>query len=327
MQKPGKPSTHLTDKGRITIQNLLDLKLSIRFIADRLGKSPSTISREIKNHTQVSSTKCCDCIYFKDCDLKRVCGGKNNHCNKRCRTCSKAKNYCDHYEKAICDLLSDGQVKLCNGCDKRKNCHKEKYYYDAVKAENEYREKLVNSRSGYDLTLEELIAINNIVSPRIKKGQSIYHICQTSDLPRSESTIRRMIGSCELDARNIDLHSTVNRRVRKKHEHNDYRMLDAIKEGHKYADYLKYTGENEVSVVEMDCVEGKQTDEAAILTLHFIQLHFQIGMMLDKHTSADVVSALDRIETIIGTDMFRECFPLILITDMNLQTLRAWNAP
>ena len=121
-----------------------------------------------------------------------------------------------------------------------------------------------------------------------------------------------MIGSCELDARNIDLRSTVNRRIRNKHEHNDYRMLDVIKEEHKYADYLKFIEENDVSVVEMDCVEGKQTDEAAILTLHFTQIHFQLGMMLNKHTSADVVDALDKIEMIIGTDMFRECFPLIL---------------
>ncbi len=311
MNRPSKQS-HLTAKERVRIQTLLDEKLSIRFIAERLNRPPSTISREINRHTQESSTKNCDCIHFTDCDLKHVCGGKDNRCTKRCRTCPKARNYCDHYEKSICDILADGYVKLCNGCSRLKNCHHEKRYYDAGRADREYRKTLTDSRSGYDLTCEELIRINDIVSPRIKKGQSIYHICQTVVLPRSESTIRRMINDCELDARNLDLRSTVSRKERRKRTDNGYKMMDVIKEGRKYEDYLKYIEEHDASVVEMDCVEGKTSDTAAILTLHFIELHFQIAVMLNEHTSEEVVKALDKIEIAIGTDVFREYYPLLL---------------
>lgn len=46
-----KKSTHLTYDERVRIETLLDEDASVRYIADRLDRSPSTISREIKRHT------------------------------------------------------------------------------------------------------------------------------------------------------------------------------------------------------------------------------------------------------------------------------------
>ena len=72
MQK--KKSTHLTADDRIRIEALLMEGSSLCYIADRLDKSPSTISREIKKHVQIHVPRCCDCLNSPDCTLHHVCG-------------------------------------------------------------------------------------------------------------------------------------------------------------------------------------------------------------------------------------------------------------
>ena len=84
------------------------------------------------------------------------------------------------------------------------------------------------------------------------------------------------------------------------------------KAGRLYEDYLDYMTEHDVSIVEMDCVEGKQEDRGAILTLHFVAFHMQLYFIMPYHTSECVVATLDKIEEAIGTELFRELFPLIL---------------
>lgn len=42
---------HLTHEQRVLIEDLLNHKISIRSISKELGKSPSTILREIPNHS------------------------------------------------------------------------------------------------------------------------------------------------------------------------------------------------------------------------------------------------------------------------------------
>lgn len=55
MQK--KKDNHLTADDRISIETLLREEHSLRYIADRLDKSPSTISMEIIKHTSVHLSK------------------------------------------------------------------------------------------------------------------------------------------------------------------------------------------------------------------------------------------------------------------------------
>ena len=307
--KPSKK--HLTMDDRVRIETYLNERYSLRYIAERLDKSPSTISREIKNHTEEQQRNACDCIYFFECKKTKVCGGVGNSCNKKCRTCIKAKKYCSDYSKAYCDFIIERKLPICNGCSKSYNCHFTKMYYNAKHAEKEYRNTLVSSRNGFDLTDEQINRINYTVSPLIMKGQSLYHIAQSNDLSISESTLRRLVGDCRLEARNIDLRSTVKRRPRRVRSR-EYKVMPVIKTGHTYSDYLEYIENNPVSVVQMDCVEGKKTDSAALLTLYFPIPHLQLAIILNEHTSECVVSALDMIEESLGKDLFSVVFPLIL---------------
>ncbi len=51
--------------------------------------------------------------------------------------------------------------------------------YDAKTAQENYETKLSESRKGISLTEEELIHLNDFVSPKIKAGLSIPMICET----------------------------------------------------------------------------------------------------------------------------------------------------
>jgi hypothetical protein len=63
----------------------------------------------------------------------------------------------------------------------------------------------------------------------------------------------------------------------------------------------------------MDCVEGAEGDEQALLTLHFATLRFQIYVLLGKKDSEHVVAALDWLEGLCGgKEAFKKLFGLIL---------------
>ena len=83
---------HLTDAERLQIEQWLKDRVSIKQIALKLGKSTSTVSREIRSRA-ITSDKYAPyrihnrCIKRNDCQRRYLCGDKPN-CTKRCSTCS-----------------------------------------------------------------------------------------------------------------------------------------------------------------------------------------------------------------------------------------------
>ena len=300
---------HLSFAKRCKIETLISEGQSMRYVAECIGCSPSTISREIKQHAFIQKSNMNDCLLKSECHRHNVCGGSS--CKKKCKTCNKCKRYCSDYVQVMCDLLEERT--LCNGCRKLPYCSLEKKLYKAEVAERQYRELLVGRRNGFDLTLEEIENINYVVSPLIKKGQSPYHIKQSlgNRLIISESTLRRMINNNELDVRAIDLKEAVKRKPRRKINHLN-ELPSPTKVGHLYEDYLDFISQNDVSVVEMDCVEGKKDDICAILTLHFVTFHMQLYYIMPSHTSESVINTLDMIEESIGSTLFKSLFEVIL---------------
>ena len=206
---------------------------------------------------------------------------------------------------------------VCNGCNKtsKKYCHFDQRYYDPKLAQQRYKSKLVESRSGFDLTEAELLEVNRLVSPMVKHGCSPYHIAKSlaGTIGLSQSTIYRLVDSGKLDARNIDLPEKVSRRPRKSSRralHNE--IVHISKLGRMYTDFLQYMNENDTFHVEMDCLEGKQDEPKTLLTLHWKTMSMQIAIMMNRHNSANVVAALDRIEKALGQALFKSVFPVIL---------------
>lgn len=301
----------LTPAERQSIETLLCENRSVRYIAGCLNKSPSTISREIQKHSITIKAKINACQIKSDCAKKKLC---NPACNKPCSKCTFCRNHCNDYIPTVCRIRQEHPLKLCNHCPKRGFCSWEKKLYVAKKAQKEYRQTLIGMREGFDLTYTELCNINDLISPLIRKGQSPYHIKQTlgSRLPVSEATIRRLIDKGELDARNIDLRNKVKRKERKKHRTMHNEDVSMSKVGHLYSDYLAFITDNDVSVVQMDCVEGTREEECVLLTLHFPAFHFQLAFKMPCHTSQCVVEIFDRLENILGTELFSSLFGVIL---------------
>lgn len=302
--------THLTYENRCVIETLLNEGKSIRYIAGAVGKSPSTVLREIRNHTKNEKNRKNDCVFRHDCPRHNVCGSKD--CKKMCKCCTLCAKYCEDYKQESCLELQNTPY-LCNGCHKKVVCNYKRKLYKAKDAEKTYRDTLRNSRNGFDLTCEQMIAIDELVTPLIKQGLSPFHIIQTvgDQLDISESTLRRLINNCDLSIRNLDLRNKVKRRPRTRRQmHNEIPL--AAKFGHLYSDYLKYIEENDSMVVQMDCVEGKREDRAVLLTLHFPLFHLQLAFIMEAHTSACVVDTLDKIEEALGPELFAEVFPVIL---------------
>lgn len=306
-----KPRNRLTYEERIIIEDMLGRNQSLYAIAKKLNRTVSTISREIRNRRERIPSHKNDCQYIRDCHKKNVCGSTS--CRQLCKRCNKCKKYCTDYVQLECDTVLNAPY-VCNGCCKYAYCVMERYRYKAKTAESRYRELLVERRSGFDVTLGELEHINSLVSPRLKNGQSPYHIKQTlqDELPVSESTLRRMIDSCELDARNIDLRNKVKRKQRNHRNLHNETGMKMSKLGHLYKDYLAYIAENDCSIVEMDCVEGKQGENATLLTLHFKDFKMQLAFIMDQHTAENVVTVLDMLEETLETELFRMMFPVIL---------------
>lgn len=305
---------HLTLEDRVIIEDRLKNKKSFRSIAKDLGKSTSTIMREVRNYSYYVGPKGVDCSIKRDCNHRGLCGSKN--CKDLCRSCKKTlcKNFCPDYIQIECDKLKQTPY-VCNGCTSALNCGRKKLYYSATKAQKKYEEILTSKNAGFDLTKEQIDKVNELATPMLKSGCSPYHIKATygEALPVSEITLRRMVNSCVLEARNLDLRDTVKRKIRKKTRNKDrIAKMNVSKVGHTYKDYLEYISNHEVNTVEMDCVEGKKNENEVLLTLHFKTWFMQLAFIMNEHTSSEVVRTLDKIEEALGTTLFQQMFPVIL---------------
>ena len=103
-----KKGKHLSFSKRCMIETLLNEGESMRYIAERVGCSPSTISREIKKHTLMKKSYTNDCLNRSNCTKKHVCGSFS--CNRKCRKCNKCKKYCDDYIQSYCDTLEERNI-------------------------------------------------------------------------------------------------------------------------------------------------------------------------------------------------------------------------
>ena len=301
---------HLTHEQRVLIEDRLNHKISIRKISKELGKAPSTILREINKHSTFIPSRENDCKHRRGCNITHICNDKG--CNNKCYTCRKrCTNYCKLYEKLNCPKLEQPPY-VCNSCKRiTAFCINDKKVYYGSEAHKKYKKSLIDTRSGFDISEQQLDTINTLASPLIINGLSPYHIKQTykDEIKVSEATLRRMIDRNVLDAKNIDLRDKVKRKPRKHHE---IQSLSTQKVGHFYGDYLKYIEENEVCVTEMDCVEGKTGDNAVLLTLTLPSLSFQLAFIMDYQNTSCVVETLDKLEITLGSDLFAQVFPLIL---------------
>ena len=310
---------HLTLEGRIIIEKGLDDRLSFKTIALSLNKDCTTISKEVRNHLNFEKTGSYgrsfnDCLHRKGCPRTGVCTVciKKQKRPSRCCFCGRCTSRCPDYEKEVCSRPQKPPY-VCNGCVDRSRCTLEKAFYRASYADKEYRTILSEARSGPDVTEEELAAMNSVISPLIRNGQSVYHILlnHSDEIPRCEKTIYSYVDSGLLDARNLDMPRKVRLRPRKGKK-KEVKVDKKCRVGRTYEDFKAYRSQDpDLPVTEIDSVEGIKGG-AALLTIHFVQPKLQLSFKRERNDSRSVTDIFNSLYETLGPGTYKKLFPLLL---------------
>lgn len=312
-------SKHLTLSDRAIIEKYIVLDMSFAYIARRLNRSPSTISREVKNHRCfVNGVRYTanDCLNYRTCLRRNLCDTESKtSCFYRCKTCGEysCKDLCEQYVSVHCDLL-DKPPYVCTCCPKEKTCRKNHAYYTAHRAHAEYTKELSLSRKGIRTSPERLVELNELLTPLIGKGQSINHIfsSHSDEIGLSEKTIYNYIDLNAFRVRNLDLPKKV--RYRQRHPYDVVTKMEyQYRKGRSYTDFTSYMEQNpNLSIWEMDTVIGKRGSKKVLLTLILRETNFMLIFLLPDGTHKSVCDVFDRLTLLLGLDTFRKVFPVIL---------------
>ena len=320
MNIPKGNQKHLTLSDRINIEKGLNNGDSFAAIARVVNKDSTTISKEVRKHSKVKEYKGfanTPCEANKDkhspCGIKHGCGDKE--CDIICRNCKKFRcsDVCQAYQPQQCQKLKKAPY-VCNGCGKRINCMMEKRIYSSKYADDCYRETLSSCREGINQTPESIQKMNDILTPLIKKGQSISHIYAThaEELGCSKRTTYTYIDSGVFDVRNIDLRRKVKYKKRRKATNTSAKSR-TYRIDHNYEDFQKWIEKKtDVNIVEMDCVEGNAEGHKVLLTFTFRKTNLMLIFLLEDQTHEEVLKVFNWLEEKLGTERFKKLFEVIL---------------
>ena len=306
---------HLTNGERLEIERLLGERTPLVQIAAKLEKDKSTISREVRARAVISDKGARyrvrnRCIKRADCDRYYLREDKTN-CSRGCSACNLRNETCPDFEEQICGKLFEPPY-VCNGCIDEFQCVLRKKYYINKKAHEAYRETLIESRIGANITEDELLALDELASPLIRRGQSVHHIVANNadKFNVSEKSICRYVDGGLLSAKNIDMPRVVRMKPRKA-KPAVHKVDGGCRTGRTYAEYEAFLKETPVSVVEADSVIGRVGGKV-LLTMMFTSCDFMLAFIRGRNTSQSVIDIIGALFRLLGEDTFKRLFPLLL---------------
>ncbi|MGI6451590.1 MAG: helix-turn-helix domain-containing protein [Desulfitobacteriia bacterium] len=289
---------HLTDLERMLIEQKLREGVSLKQIAAILGKSASTISREVRARA-IESNKYAPyrihnrCAKLNVCQKIQLCADKPN-CTRKCSSCNYCNAICEEFEERLCIKLYDPPY-VCNGCVEERQCVLRKKYYLHKKAHEAYREMLVESRTGANITEDELLYLDELVSPLIRRGHSVHHIAvhNADSLEVSEKSIYRYVAGGLLKAKNIDMPRVCRIKPRKS-KPVEHKVDCSCRIGRTYADFLTFKEASDVTVVEIDSLIGRVGGKV-LLTMMFKSCDLMLAFIRERNTSLSVINVFNRL--------------------------------
>ena len=309
---------HLTDIERQEIEHGLRHGLSLKKIAAKIGKHHSTVAREILAR-RVDSGKGAfgrvtnRCASRLSCELRQCCADRPD-CVRRCSACHLCNSACRKFVEETCLKLA-APPYVCNGCGGEARCVLRKRYYLHNPAHSNYRDILVSTREGANITEGELRALDGLVSPLVKGGQSVHHVLANNPdcFSVNEKTVYRYIAGGLLRAKNGDMPRVcmLKPRSRKPVEH---KIDTKCRIGRSYADFQAFmAAAPDARVAEMDSVIGRVGGKV-LLTLLFRDCGLMLAFLRDRNDSQSVIDAFALLWELAGPCLFRRLFP-VLLTD------------
>lgn len=279
---------HLSYEERKNIEDGLNENKSISKIAIEINRSHSTILREINRNK----------VYYKP---------KNHgYCN--------ITDPVNLYKYLHCDKL-DKSPYVCNGCKSRSGCRKERFTYYARKADDSYKEVKSEARKGINLTPEEVYTINKVLTPLIKKGQTINHlyINHPDILDFSKPSFYNYVNNGVFEFGPLDFPRIVKYKKRKNSNKRRSRKEREILINRTYDNFIDYTSKYpDANIVEMDTVVGLQDESECFLTLLWRKTKFMLILKMENQTTSEVTRMFEYLQYYIPEDDYKKLFQVIL---------------
>ena len=276
---------HLSYEDRKNIEDGLNENKSINQISKEINRSHSSILREIDR-------------------------------NKKYSEPSAWNNYKINHSDLVlsCERLKHSPY-VCNGCKFRSGCRKVRWTYYAREADNSYKEVKSEARKGINLTAEEIYKINSILTPLIKKGQTINHlyINHPDILDFSKPSFYNYVNNGVFEFSPLDFPRIVKYKKRKNSKNRRTRKEREILINRKYDDFQKFVSNHpDFNIVEMDTVEGLKDENDCFLTLLWRKSKFMLIFKLESQTSEEVSRIFNILQTLIPYDDYKRLFEVIL---------------
>lgn len=281
MDNKNRSYSRIDKADREAIQNGLDKQKSCREIARSIGRSPASITEEVKRHRT-----------WKEGERRGEAVPENP-------------------ERVSCSHLRRWPW-TCNGCMAySKKCgRKQRMEYKASLAQDACEKTRSESRRGINVREENFERIAFEIRSDVLDGKSPGQICLAKPhLGLAPSTLYRWAERGYFSMSPMDFRRKVGYRPRK-------RQVGAKPTLHgeerSYAAFCALTEEKRVRACEMDTVIGKARDTQCLLTLYLRPCKVQLVMLLPEKTSSAVASALDSLERSLGKRLFEQLFGIIL---------------
>lgn len=276
---------HLSYEDRKNIEDGLNENKSINQISKEINRSHSSILREIDRNKKYSKPSAWNNYKINHPDLDL--------------SCERLKH----------------SPYVCNGCKSRSGCRKVRWTYYAREADNSYKEVKSEARKGINLTAEEIYKINSILTPLIKKGQTINHlyINHPDILDFSKPSFYNYVNNGVFEFSPLDFPRIVKYKKRKNSKNRRTRKEREILINRKYDDFQKFISNHpDFNIVEMDTVEGLKDENDCFLTLLWRKSKFMLIFKLESQTSEEVTRIFNILQTLIPYDDYKRLFEVIL---------------
>jgi IS30 family transposase len=316
---------HLTKEDRGAIEAGLYDNDSARRIARCIGVSASTVTREVKANRTLREKKSAHdarlalrCIRYKDCQAS---GSACEKCSTKLTTCKHCKmrsciDTCPDFVRTMCPTTQSWPFICPKNCPKKAWCGYPRCSYSAADADSAYRLRLSCTREGINVTPEELKAMDELITPLVRQGQSFEAIWAThaEELPVGVRTAYNYQSTGILSTANIELPRKV-RMKKRKDKDKDKATSDRIdRSGRTFADFQALPLTDQARVVQGDSVEGYRENRQDVLSLHFVARAFQLYLPKKHADAAATVACLDVIERMLGSrDAFEAALGIMLL--------------
>ena len=276
---------HLSYEDRKNIEDGLNENKSINQISKEINRSHSSILREIDRNKKYSEPSAWNNYKINHPDLDL--------------SCERLKH----------------SPYVCNGCKSRSGCRKVRWTYYAREADNSYKEVKSEARKGINLTAEEIYKINSILTPLIKKGQTINHlyINHPDILDFSKPSFYNYVNNGIFEFSPLDFPRIVKYKKRKNSKNRRTRKEREILINRKYDDFQKFISNHpDFNIVEMDTVEGLKDENDCFLTLLWRKSKFMLIFKLENQTTEEVSRIFNILQQLIPYDDYKRLFQVIL---------------